>query len=172
MTKAQFSPETLVSVPLIRQIQPVLNQARQKLTPPLLESISFDIPESYQTTAQGGGFLVCDISTRRRQRMVIFASQKQLELLFNSATLLMDGTFSATPPFFNQVFTIHGHKFAVLLLPLNRSKKATYQDLFQELKDVAARKNLVWKPERIIKDFEGGLVSAISVEVNQTNRLN
>jgi hypothetical protein len=82
-----------------------------KLTPELPDSISFDIPESYQTTALGEKFLVCDTSARRRQRMLIFASQKQLELLFNSSTLFMDGTFSATPPFFNQVFTIHGLKF-------------------------------------------------------------
>ncbi|CAF1370553.1 unnamed protein product [Adineta ricciae] len=115
---------------------------------------------------------IFDEETTKAQLTPALPDPKQLELLFNSVTRLMDGTFLATPPFFNQAFTIHGHKFAVLLLPLNRSKKATYQDFFQELKDVAAQMNLAWKPERITTDFEGGLISAISVEVNQTNHLN
>lgn len=128
LSKAHFSPEVLASVPMIRDIrkivflhgsdepyrsslEPGLNQARRKLTPALPASTAFDIPDSYQSTTTAEKFLVCDTLVCRKKRMLIFASPKQLELLFNSSTMFMDGTFSATPPFFDQVYTIHASKF-------------------------------------------------------------
>ena len=92
-------------------LEPGLNQARRKLTPALPASTSFDIPDSYQCTITAEKFLVCDTLVCRKKRMLIFASPKQLESLFNSSILFMDGTFSATPPFFDQVYTIHALKF-------------------------------------------------------------
>ncbi|CAF1578757.1 unnamed protein product [Rotaria magnacalcarata] len=109
--KAQFSPETLASVPMVRDIQPGLNQARRKLTLVLPTSTTFDIPVSYQRTATG----------------------------------------------FPCVFG---------LLP--DRKKSTYQQLFQELKDVAVSMNRIWKPDPIISDFETSLIPAISAEFPQT----
>ena len=44
-------------------------------------------------------------------------------------------------------------------------KKNTYQTLFQELKNVAASMNRIFKPDRIISDFETGLRAAIPAEV-------
>ena len=131
IAKAQFPTEVLAKVPLIRDIRNVivfltrlrkftvillileagLNQARRKLTPVLPDSSMFDVPESYQTTSTGEQFLFCDTSVSRRKRMLLFGSPKQLQLLFDSPTLMMDGTFLATPPFFHQVFTIHALKF-------------------------------------------------------------
>jgi hypothetical protein len=131
ITKAQFSPEVLAKAPLIRDIRNVifsstrrrkstliclileagLNQAWRKLTPVLPDSSMFNVPESYQTTSVGEQFLFCDTSVSRRKRMLLFGSPKQLQLLFDSPTIMMDGTFLATPPFFSQVFTIHVLKF-------------------------------------------------------------
>ncbi|CAF2157458.1 unnamed protein product, partial [Rotaria magnacalcarata] len=47
-------------------------------------------------------------------------------------------------------------------------KKSTYQQLFQELKDVAVSMNRIWKPDPIISDFETSLIPAISAEFPQT----
>ncbi len=168
-----------------------MNQARRKLTPCLPASTSFDIPDSYQVTAAGEKFLICDTLVCRKKRMLIFASPKQLELLFNSSTLLMDGTFSAAPPLFDQVYTIHALKFesstTYILYFINIEfsfsgfpcvfgvlpdrKKSTYQQLFQELKNVAGSMNRIWKPERIITDFETSLIPAIAAEVNPFDHL-
>ncbi|CAF1581636.1 unnamed protein product, partial [Didymodactylos carnosus] len=151
---------------------PGLNQARRKLTPVLPASTSFDIPDSYQITATGEKFLICYTLVCRKKKMLIFSSPKQLELVFNSSTILMDGAFSAAPPFFDQVYTIHALKFECSfpcvfgLLP-NRNK-STYQQLFQELKDVAASMNQIWKPERIITDFETSLIPTISSKFPET----
>ncbi|CAF5073750.1 unnamed protein product, partial [Rotaria sp. Silwood1] len=54
--------------------------------------------------------------------------------------------------------------FPCILGLLSDRKKSTYQCLFRELKSVAATMNRVFKPERIITDFESGLMPAISVE--------
>lgn len=43
--------------------------------------------------------------------MLAFASPKQLQVLFDSPIIFMDGTFLTSPPFFDQVFTIDGLKF-------------------------------------------------------------
>lgn len=88
-----------------------MNQARRKLTPILPDSSTFNVPESYQTTSIGEQFLFYDAWVSRRKRMLLFGSPKQLQLLFDSSTIMLDGTFLATPPFFNQVFTIHALKF-------------------------------------------------------------
>ncbi|CAF4210512.1 unnamed protein product [Rotaria magnacalcarata] len=47
-------------------------------------------------------------------------------------------------------------------------KKSTYQQLFQELKDVAVSMNRIWKSDRIISDFETSLIPAIFAEFPQT----
>ncbi|CAF1024575.1 unnamed protein product [Adineta steineri] len=78
----------------------------------------------------------------------------------------MDGTFLTTPPFFNQVFTIHCLKFdcdlrcVFALLP--DRKEATYQLLFQESNVVAVSMGQTWRPQQIMTDFETSLVPAIS----------
>jgi len=46
-------------------------------------------------------------------------------------------------------------------------KKTTYQQLFKELKSVAALTNRLFKPERIISDFESGLMPAVAAEVSR-----
>lgn len=51
-------------------------------------------------------------------------------------------------------------------------KKATYQTLFHELKNVAASMNRIFKPERIISDFETSLRPAIAAEVNHISYVN
>ena len=126
IVKANFSSDTLASVPLIHHMRMItftnislyflslesgLNRARRNLTPTLPTSNLFDIPPGYQTTASGETFLICDKMVSRKKRMLIFSSPKQLKLLFEGSIVFLDGTFQATPPFFDQVFTIHCLKF-------------------------------------------------------------
>ena len=92
-------------------LEPGLLYARRQLTPVLPSSSSFEIPDFYQVTLKKEIFLFSDTLVGRRKRMLLFGSTTQLEMLFDSATIFMDGTFSSTPPFFDQVFTIHSLKF-------------------------------------------------------------
>lgn len=149
IVKAHFTPETLASVPMVHNIriflivqllkmsfyflslEPGLNQARRKLTPTLPVSNLFDIPDCYQTTASNETFLICDKLISRRKRMLTFGSPKQLQLLFDSSIIFMDGTFLTAPPFFDQVFTIHGLQFDCGTLYIVFHKRQTVFPVFQ-----------------------------------------
>ena len=70
------------------------------MTPILPDSSAFDIPESYQRANSNELFLARDILIRRREKTLMFCSKTQLELLFDSPVVMMDGTFRTTSPFF------------------------------------------------------------------------
>jgi hypothetical protein len=123
----------------------------------------------------------------RRQRMILFSSAEQLNLLFSSKTILMDGTFSSCPKIFDQVYTIHGIKYeqckstqslssiSVYLIHvafpcvfglLPNRLKTTYQFLIHELKCIADQMKLEFTPKVVISDFETALVGVVKNEVN------
>ncbi|CAF4766639.1 unnamed protein product, partial [Rotaria magnacalcarata] len=43
--------------------------------------------------------------------MILFATDKQLEVLFSSEWIFLDGTFDKCPKQFQQIYTIHALKF-------------------------------------------------------------
>ncbi|CAF0794235.1 unnamed protein product [Didymodactylos carnosus] len=80
----------------------------------------------------------------------------------------MDGTFDSCPPFFDQLYVIHGiefgRQFSCVFALLPRRKRNTYVKLLRYIKDNAIRLNTVFNPTRIMSDFESGLKAAIVVE--------
>ena len=92
---------------------PTIAKARRKVLPPLPQSCIFTIPDNYKLTTDGERFLLIDESPIRRERLLIFASDRQLDLLFESGTIYMDETFSKTPPHFSQVYIIHAANYDI-----------------------------------------------------------
>ena len=155
------------------------------MTPILPDSSIFDIPEPYQRTFNNELFLARDILMRRQKRMLMFCTRGQLELLFDSPMVMMDGTFSASPPFFDQIYSIHVMKFDAskksnlfhtpnfyfivgfpcVFTILPDRKKHTYSEMFQELKILATQLNRSFHPNRILTDYEPSIIAAISIEV-------
>ena len=89
-----------------------MSKARRKYTPVIPSSAVFDIPELYQQTLSNNRFLLIDVFLKRgKNRILVFSSDQQLQLLFESDIIFMDGTFSITPGQFKQVYLIHSHKF-------------------------------------------------------------
>jgi hypothetical protein len=89
-----------------------MSKARRKKTPVIPSTAMFHIPELYQQTLTAERFLFLDVFLKRgKDRMLVFSSDHQLELLFESDTIFMDGTFDTTPALFSQVYLIHAHKF-------------------------------------------------------------
>lgn len=76
--------------------------------------MNFNIPLFYQQTNDGQRFLLADrvqrVEGNIAKRMIIFATDEQLRLLFGCAHILMDGTFDSCPPYFDQIYSIHGIK--------------------------------------------------------------
>ncbi|CAF2875167.1 unnamed protein product [Rotaria sp. Silwood2] len=145
-----------------------INKARRAITAVIPTTQLFDIPETFTKTLRNDDFLIVDKMITRRQRIILFASNNQLKLLFNSDKILMDGTFSTCPKMFDQVYTIHAIKYdqsfpCVFGLLPNRLK-GTYHFMFQELKSTATQMQLNFTPKSIMTDFEPALISVITAE--------
>ena len=67
------------------------------------------LPAEYQQTAKGEQFLLYD-SGPDTQRMLIFGTQRNLEMLQLAEHWLADGTFKTAPPLFSQAELQMGHE--------------------------------------------------------------
>ena len=125
-----------------------------------------------------------DESRARRERL-LFASDYQLDILFGSNTIFMDGTFSKSPSDFSQVYIIHAvnhdtckmaeilfhNDFSLCLggpclFALMVNKKAgTYRQAFSELKYLAAERGKVFSPKVFVTDFESGIIPVVKTEM-------
>ncbi|CAF4091569.1 unnamed protein product, partial [Rotaria sordida] len=146
-----------------------MSKARRKNTPVIPSSVMFDIPELYQQTLAGKQFLPIDVFLKRgKDRILVFSSDQQLKILFESDTIFMDGTFDIVPAHFKQVYLIHAHKFGqglpvtFCLLPNKRGK--TYTELFERLKEQACLMGTQFNPKCIITDYEPGLMPVVEQE--------
>ena len=117
--------------------------------------------------------------------MLLFATDKQLETLFSSEWIFMDGTFDSCPSQFKQIYTIHGLKFqqseliddSKCLVYVYRldfpcvigllSGKSTdvYLQLFSELEQHAERLNMKFNPRHVMSDFEMSMIKAVKQKV-------
>ena len=86
-------------------------------------------------------------------RMLIFSTERNMDLLSRSSEWFMDGTFDVSPPLFAQIYSIHGTQLVFALLPNKR--RATYESFFTELKNIT---NL--NPTSIVTDFELATIQA------------
>lgn len=96
-----------------------LKHHRRKMIPQLPKSSSFLIPDLYKKDYNNTErFLLHDTddpvletnelgTVRSAGRILVWATDTQLQVLFDSERLYMDGTFATTPPKFEQVFIIN-----------------------------------------------------------------
>ncbi|CAF4773734.1 unnamed protein product, partial [Rotaria socialis] len=142
-------------------------------TPLLPKSCRFDIPTLYNHTINVERFLLYD-KMRRNKRILIFATDDQLRVLFKAKHILMDGTFSSCPPLFDQVYTLHGIKFEqsfprVFALLTGRSS-SIYKEMLQQLEEEAECLQMDFVPNQITTDFEKALVKPLR-EQSSSHRL-
>ena len=105
-------------------------------------------------------------------RILIFTTKQNLEILANSETWFIDGTFKIPKKLFKQMLTIHGHIGNIFTMPLvyillPDKKKETYKKAFKEVKNIM--ENELNDPaqsntRRVMTDFELGLVNAAKEE--------
>ena len=89
-----------------------MSKTRRQTTPVIPTSCVFEIPTSYQETLSQKRFLLMDFFLKRgKERVIVYSTEQQLHLLFDSETIFIDGTFLVTPGDFEQVFLIHVQHF-------------------------------------------------------------
>ncbi|CAF2891147.1 unnamed protein product [Rotaria sp. Silwood2] len=96
MSKTSMSSTAIAIFPTVHEIYEGFAKTRRKAMPAVPQSCIFDIPEQYTLTIDKKRFLLLDEVRVRRERLLVFSSDIQLDLLFNSSIVYMDGTYSST----------------------------------------------------------------------------
>ncbi|CAF1684147.1 unnamed protein product, partial [Adineta ricciae] len=170
ISNSSINATTTAILPTCQEIGPTLGKSRAKVVPVLPQTCLFDIPDQFKETLGGNRFLLIDESVVRRERILVFSSDRQLDMLFSSPIVYMDGTFSKSPKHFKQIYILHAVLFdicvpCVFCLLVNK-KGATYRHIFTELKEIATKRNKIFAPQTIMSDFETGILPVIKSEVS------
>jgi len=127
------------------------------------QNFNFEIPDQFTKTTNGEQFLQFD-NKSETNRILLFCTKRNLELMVNCDNWFCDGTFSCAPQIFQQLYTIHAVYYSnvipsvYVLLP--DKKENTYKLMFQALKSLIS--NL--SPLNIMMDFEKGAMNAVKFE--------
>ena len=94
------------------------------------------------------------------ERILIFASPEQLQILQTSNDFLVDGMFKVVPEVFYQLYIVHAvyrqHVVSVIYALLKRKNDETYQRMLEEIIKVAPD----WSPTTVMMDFEQASINA------------
>ena len=99
----------LCQLPSRENLSKSIRRDRRKNLPPNPNSLDFDdLPQRYQRTLAEEKFLIFDSGKSEDSRVIVFATQRNLQLLNKSRAWYIDGTFKVSPAIFTQVFIIVG----------------------------------------------------------------
>ena len=122
------------------------------LNPNSIKEIS--IPVELQLTERGDQFLAFDSGPDDENRVLIFATETNLDTLETSPEWHADGTFKTSPLLFYQLYSIHAvyndHTVPLVYILLTNKNTSVYKKAFSALKDL----NPDLSPVRIVTDFE------------------
>lgn len=126
--------------------------------------VELQLPVQYTATRAGDDLLLYDNGPDAgNQRMLVFATQANIELLAESDHWYMDGTFKTVPHLFAQLYTIAvkraDHFLPVVYALLPNKMQETYERLLGVVKD--ARDGM--DPANITIDFEKAVINAIEI---------
>ena len=125
--------------------------------PHSIENIPNPLPEVYNTLRQNGSFLIYD-NGAQQQRVLVFASDKGLNLLGDTDTWFMDETHSTAPAQFSQLFCIRVSLGETCVSAAYALRPSKHQDIYEEcltaILDACLRKDIRPNPSRIVVDYE------------------
>ena len=130
-----------------------------------------DLPQQYQRTLQGETFLLHD-NHSTNGRVIVFATQKNIEMFCKSPVWFVDGTFKVSPTIFTQLFTVIGLRrrnhaegedtpLPYVYAFLEGKTEAEYAEVLRAVKDAVARYRVhQCVPLKIMSDFEKAIINA------------
>ena len=168
---AHLNEHAAVTMPPVHHIRRDIRRQRKMAGNPIPvpQDRFFDIPPIYQETTAGQPFLLHD-SGHEENRILVFATNDNIQLLAESPSWFMDGTFKTAPELFFQLYTIHSCT-AKKVLPcvyalLPNKQQATYNRLFEILKE--HQNNLA--PQNVMVDFELAVLNAITTSFPDSSK--
>ena len=94
-------------------------------------------------------------------RIIIFTTKRNLQLLSTTNFWYADGTFKTVPSLFNQLYTIHGvinnDVLPLVYILMSKRTESSYRKLFFELKTLESSLS----PMTIMTDFEKGAINVL-----------
>ena len=169
---------TTIKLPKLDSLKRTIRRERQSIdaAPAQPESLEhLIIPPEYQVTQKGDNFLLFD-SGPGSQRIIMFGTQENVEMLNASQIWLADGTFKTAPPLFSQVYCIHGlrggpnplqdgHLLPCLFILLPSKTEAIYARMWERIHLLCPTA----EPTHMLMDFEIGAINSFRVEWPLTN---
>ncbi|RNA16711.1 hypothetical protein BpHYR1_006808 [Brachionus plicatilis] len=162
LTKLPLSSAPLISS--IRGLTQMVQRERQKANnfgreAKSREEVNLNI--EYRVTHTGENFVLFDSGSVDQQRIIIFGTTKNLELLNSESTWFIDGTFDISPDVFTQLFTFNiikgGKNLPLVYALLPNKEQSSYERVFMFIS-----KNVSNKPEFIVSDFEQAILNCVT----------
>lgn len=155
---AVTNSDTVISkLPSVQLLKKVISRKRKHEE---IESapmdLMFNIPNELKNTINDETFLLYDSGQSVDERLIVFASARNIEILKSQKHWYADCTFNVVPKQFKQLLTIHciinGYVIPLLYALLNNKKEKTYLKILEVLKEKEHQLN----PESVMLDFEKG----------------
>ncbi len=99
--------DVIQNLPRERSLNRIVQRERLSVIPGFVPSVP-EIPECLWNNNRGEIFFRSDSGVNDVSRHVIFKSDLQLNVLKESETWIVDGTFKSVPGYFDQLVTIQG----------------------------------------------------------------
>ena len=158
-----------VKLPKLTSLKRTIQRQRERILAAPTQPLTLEeliLPPDYQQTAKGENFLFHD-SGSGPERILIFGTRRNLEMLESSQYWLADGTFKTAPELFLQVYVIHalrggpnplqnGHLLPSLFVLLPNKTQATYTRMWQQIKALCPNAH----PNQMIMDFEKAAINS------------
>ena len=184
---AGVSDGVLSQLPEREALSKTMRRVRRRNLPPNPRTLDElrELPAAYQRTLQGERFLLFDSraddggeedddeTVDARDRVIIFATRKNIEILCTSRTWFLDGTFSVSPTIFTQLFTVvglqkraghdssEGVPLPLVYALLSRKTQDQYEAVLAAVKQAVEEYRLHnCAPRNIMTDFEKGIINA------------
>ncbi|KAL8600339.1 hypothetical protein ACOMHN_060955 [Nucella lapillus] len=161
-----------VSGPSYTSLKLILYRERKTLIPPLpvrLRGIA--LQGCWTETLDSESFLLANDGDD--DKMLVFSTDKNLEILSASRDFYMDGIFSVSPHLFSQLYTLHvmflGQMIPVVFALLANKAQSTYTRLFDILSHLCHTRNLPLDPRAIHTDFEMAALQACRISFPKTS---
>jgi len=163
---------TKAMIPGYRSVRSILQRERSVSLPKLPKTKDDVVLEGeWAQTLDGEPFVLPHVNND----MVIFTTDKSLEVLTKCSTVYVDGTFKSCPKLYTQLYTIHGlfngYVIPLVYALLSDKTRHTYYNMFGSIRDGLARLGHCFSPAFIMSDFESGLIEAARLQFPNARHL-
>ncbi|KAK3931052.1 Thyrotropin receptor [Frankliniella fusca] len=156
-------PEVLARLPARNSVRRVVNQHQNLGRPRNPQELQDIILDSPYTTTKRGTVNNPDSGPGDPDRVIVFAAEASLRVLFASEIVFFDGTFKTVPNQFSQLYTVHGlvtdvasrrYVFPLVFCLCVRKNEATYRRIWEASTEEAARLGKRFRIRIMMTDFE------------------